>query len=93
MSWKKNHRGCHFYLNMGNCCSIRFPQENDFYANLHVPKANPIDIVPIDSKSDSDIPLFAPAAEVDDNDVISDPETLTDAEINAYASKLSDSDE
>lgn len=77
---------------MGHCCSIRLPEQNDFYANLHVPKANPIDVIPVEQRSDSDVPLFAPAAEVD-SDIISDPETLTDAEINAYASKLSDSDQ
>lgn len=78
---------------MGNCCSMRaYAGENDFYANLGVPKVNPVETIPVDNKDDSDVPLFAPAAEIDDDDVISDPETLTDAEINAYASNLSGSD-
>ena len=79
---------------MGNCCSKKeYLEDNDFYANLGVPKVNPVDTIPVDNKSDSDVPLFAPAAEVeDDDDIISDIETITDAELNAYASKLSGSD-
>ena len=79
---------------MGSCCSRPdYLEENDFYANLGVPKVNPVDTIPVDNRSDSDVPLFAPAAEIDDDDVISDVETLTDAEINAYASKLTSSDD
>ena len=78
---------------MGLCCSKEtYLEENDFYANLGVAKTSPVETIPVDNKSDSDVPLFAPAAEIDDDDVISDIETLTDAEINAYASKLSGSD-
>jgi len=72
------------------CFSSICPKESNekdasLYASLVVPKPAPISLESVDMvESGSDIPLFAT--------VISDPETLTDEEINIYTSKLSDSD-
>lgn len=76
---------------MGNCCSKDLAKEGgNYYANIHVPKPNPINLNPVKRSDFSDdvIPLFAPAADVDSDDIVSDPETLTDDELNIYASKL-----
>lgn len=84
---------------MGGCFSClnkEYMEENNFYGSLRVPKPDIVDLKPIKhgNNSDSDIPLFAPAIDTDDytGDLITDPETLTDDELNRYTSKLSNSD-
>lgn len=78
---------------MGGICSMCESEKkgsvDDQYQSLVVAKPAPIHLtsIVIDS-TDDDIPLFAPAKSDDDDNVISDVETLTDTEINMYADKL-----
>lgn len=83
---------------MGNLCSCFKSEEkliqDGQYASLVITK--PIDADP-DTNSDQgdkfDVPVFQAAASDDENAAVSDPETLTDTELNLYAQKLGSSDE
>ena len=71
--------GCIFSI-----CNDHNEKDTSLYASLVVPKPTPISLEsPILGDSSSDIPIFATVE--DEN------ETLTDDEINLYASNLRDS--
>ena len=69
-------------------CSFRRSQFEEQYEMLVASKPAPISLEKISlDKSDSDPPLFM-IANSDVDDAISDPETLTDDELNVYAGAL-----
>lgn len=80
-----------------SCCSN--VQEDtskidDQYASLVTVKPSPITLEEIQNESDDkmDVPIFATVESDDENPPVSDPETLTDQELNIYAKKLNESD-
>jgi hypothetical protein len=77
------------------CCGSRREQtvRNDSqYESLVLTKPPPITLRELQADSDErmDVPLFARVQE--DQPVGSDPESLTDQELNIYTSKLPESD-
>ena len=82
-----------------SCCSKKSTEEtlkdDGQYASLVVTKPPPISLQEIQNDEDDkmDIPLFATVDSDDDKPpAVSDPETLTDQELNLYAEKLTGSD-
>ncbi|KAK8844940.1 hypothetical protein M9Y10_021113 [Tritrichomonas musculus] len=86
---------------MGICssCCDNIPDESSKidsqYASLVTVKPSPITLEEIQNISDEkmDVPMFATVeSDEDENPAVSDPETLTDTELNLYAKKLDGSD-
>jgi hypothetical protein len=81
----------------GSCCNRN---EEPFggdsqYESLVLTKPPPITLYDIKAEADDKmdgVPLFAPAKEDDGWPVGSDPDSLTDQELNIYAAKLPESD-
>ncbi|EAY13401.1 hypothetical protein TVAG_424330 [Trichomonas vaginalis G3] len=73
---------------MQSFCTFRKNLFDEQYEMLMASKPAPISLetIPLDPE-DSDPPLFAIAKS--DSDVVSDPENLTDEELNLYADQLS----
>jgi hypothetical protein len=79
---------------MGCCASAAQPAKGDGqYESLMITKPPPITLAEIQSEGigKMDVPLFAEVSDGEDP-IVSDPETLTDEELNRYGSKLSGSD-
>ena len=73
---------------MGSCGSFCMSKdENEQYEVLVVSKPIPVSLNDIQIDSDDSEILFFPI-QSDDEAVISDPETLTDTEINVYSKGL-----
>lgn len=78
------------------CCSKQEGEkpvaDDSQYETLVTVKPPPITLDNLkEDEERMDVPLFAPAKSDDEDPAVSDPETLTDTELNLYASKLSDS--
>ena len=68
---------------------------DDQYASLVTVKPSPITLEEIENLSDDkmDVPPFATVeSDEDENPAVSDPETLTDQELNIYSKNLPDDD-
>lgn len=66
---------------------------NDQYASLVIAKPSPITLEEIQNipEDNMDVPMFPTVeSDNDENTVVSDPENLTDQELNIYAQKLDD---
>ena len=80
------------------CCCTKQDGEKPLaddsqYETLVTVKPPPITLDSLQQDEKMDVPLFAPAQSDDEEGpAVSDPETLTDTELNLYASKLTDSD-
>jgi hypothetical protein len=76
---------------MGCCWSKADPTKDDGqYESLMITKPPPITLAEIQGEGKMNVPLFAEVSD-GDNPVVSDPETLTDEELNRYGARLSDS--
>ncbi|OHS96258.1 hypothetical protein TRFO_37589 [Tritrichomonas foetus] len=87
---------------MGSLCSCCESKQEETlkddgqYASLVVTKPPPITLAEIQNVNEEkmDVPLFATVESDDDEPpAVSDPETLTDTELNLYAKKLTDSED
>ena len=79
------------------CCSKqdgeRAIADESQYESLVTVKPPPMTLDNLNEQEENmDVPLFAPAKSDGDEPAVSDPETLTDDELNLYASKLPDSE-
>lgn len=76
---------------MGCCGSVNETADlavGSQYESLVVSKPAPIALEEVEAESsDTDVPLFA-AISSDDDQLVGEPETLTDDELNAYAERL-----
>ena len=81
-----------------SCCQKQDPEvapNGGQYESLVATKPAPIILAKVTEDADErmdGVPLFAPAKSDEENPV-SDPETLTDTELNLYASKLNEEEE
>ncbi|KAK8899701.1 hypothetical protein M9Y10_002023 [Tritrichomonas musculus] len=68
-----------------SCCSKSKPNIEDQYRSLVVTKPQPISLNTIElESSDSSVPLFAPAESDEDQNNNSEPEVLSETEINIF---------
>lgn len=77
--------------NSSCCCSnpTEYQEIEEQYQSLVVSKPAPLVLEKVAfNQSDSDIPLFQQVDSNSDNEIISDPKTISDEELNLFAQKI-----